>query len=509
MESAVRRGLVIMLLGASLLTTLLVSRFVILMHPPPLSDARMHYGLFALEFELASRKGQTIYDVEAAEVKKKLARARATGTRAEDLEDSSVDYPPLAQFVMRIPLLYPGTELSQLEDNEFINRYWIRYRISMAGAEVILVAALIALIRRLYPQESPAQQMERLLMYLVITVALWPFLYDRLDLIQATMVQLALVTLLGRTHYAWSLAMLALAINFKLMPAVLAPVFLIGTMPAVTRLILSSRTARSLAVRALVLISIVIVLFLPYFFYYGADCFGFVAFHHKRGLEIGSMYSSVLLGLTELGYAAEVYYSHYCINIRSSISKPLSTAVPYTMAILLLAGALLCWNHFRSMARRYGGSVSTSATMAQLHPREMVSYSLLMLLLCQVSNKVFSPQYMLWTAPLVPLVFSHPSVRRIFTWTFVLGCVLTTILFPYLYFTDLAPHVIFPDLASQLGNQRFGSPTHRFIILLGIRNLLVLGLTIGLAFQLWVSCFPHYVTAICLRTDEAPAGSER
>jgi hypothetical protein len=282
--------------------------------------------------------------------------------------------------------------------------------------------------------------------------------------------------LLARVHYGWSFALMALAINFKVMPAVLAPVFLIGAMPAVTNLDFSRKTAGALGTRTLVLIVMVIAMFLPFYLDYGVDCLGFVGFHRQRGLEISSLYSSLLLGLQELRCPIQIYYSHYCINVRSFIFGPLPAIAPYLMAVLLIAATLFCWNRFRALARSDAGPATPLARLAQLHPREAASYSLLFLLLCQVSNKVFSPQYMLWLAPLIPLVSMRPFAKRMFMWTFVATSVLTTILFPYLFLTELAP---------QLGEERFGTPTRRAIILLGTRNLLILGLAIGLALQLW------------------------
>ena len=482
-----RRGLTIWS-GISLLTILVVSRFLILMNPPPLSDARMHYGSLALEFELAARKGQTIYQYEAQRVANDLAQPRAAdrqsllrqfriaGGRTEGLEDGArVEYPPLALLVMRLPLFLTDYSLRQYID-DYMNKYLAVFRAAMVGVDVILIAALVALLGRLFPQEGNLPQIERLLVYVISTLALWPVLYDRLDLIQAMMVQLALLLLIGRVHYGWSFALLALAINFKIVPTVLAPIFLIGSMPAVTKLDFSPRTARALGVRAVVLFVMVVAFFLPFYVSFGSDCLRFVGFHRQRGLEIDSLYSSLLLGLEELGCPVELYYSHYCINVRSCISSPLSAIAPYLTIALLLAATLLCWKGLQALARSDTRLVVRAATLAQLYPRETASYSLLFLLLCQVSNKVFSPQYMLWLAPLVPLVSMRPLARRTFMWTFVLSSVLTTILFPYLFLTDLVPH---------LDDERLGTPTHRAIILLGIRNLLIVGLTIGLALQLW------------------------
>jgi hypothetical protein len=346
----------------------------------------------------------------------------------------------------------------------------------MAAIEVILITALISLMRRLFLQEGDAAQAERLLVYLASTLALWPVLYDRLDLIQAMIAQLAIVLLVVRVHYVWSFALLALAVNLKLVPAVLAPVFLVASMPAVTALEVSLRSAGALAARAIVLVAMVVGLFLPFYLFYGEPCLAFLVFHRHRGIEIGSSFGSLQLGLYEFGYPIEIYYSHYCINVRSFISNIQSELAPWATGVLLLAATMLCWIRFQRVNRDARGIDASSSTLAQLYPREVVSFALLFLLVYVVSSKVFSPQYMLWLAPLVPLVSARPLSRRVFMWSFVLTCLLTTVLYYYLLFIDLAP---------RLQEGRYGHPSHTGVILLGIRNLLVLCLTIWLAIQLW------------------------
>jgi len=454
-----------------------VSRDLILAHPPSPSDVRDHYATFALEYEYAKSKGQTIYELGAQLYEAGFERGRGTRRLTEGFEDGGrIEYPPLALHAMRLPLLVADVAPLSQSIDAYLDRYAILYRSGMAAIEVILIAALVGLMRRLFLHETGAARVERLLVYLASTLALWPVLYDRLDLIQAMIVQLAIVLLLARVHYGWSFALLALAINLKLVPAVLAPVFFVASMPANRGLEFSLRSARASGARAIVLVAMVVGLFLPFYFYYGDPCLAFVVFHRNRGIEIGSLYSSLQLGLHELGYPVELYYSHYCMNVRSHVSNMQLDLAPWLMGVLLLAATMLCWIHFQRASRDGRGIVGSSATLAQLHPREVVSFALLFLLVYVALNKVFSPQYMLWLAPLVPLVSARPLSRRLFMWTFVLTCLLTTVLFHYLFFIDLAP---------RLREGRFGNPSHTGVILLGIRNLLVLCLTIGLAIHLW------------------------
>src|SRR5262249_3448147 len=155
------------------------------------------------------------------------------------------------------------------------------------------------------------EHMHRLLFYLASTVALWHLLCDRLDLLLALLVVLSLVLLLSRLHYAWSFAVLALAVNFKLVPLVLAPVWVIGSLPADREgTLFRPRVLLALATRVALLSGMVIAGFLPFYLLEGDRCLGFLTYHRARGLEIGSIWGSLLLALEALGQPAGVGHSY-------------------------------------------------------------------------------------------------------------------------------------------------------------------------------------------------------
>jgi hypothetical protein len=126
------------------------------------------------------------------------------------------------------------------------------------------------------------------------------------------------------------------------------------------------------------------------------------------------------------------------------------------------------------------GGCPADATLAQLDPGTFAGYSLLFLMLFIATNKVFSPQYLLWLAPLVCLIPFRGRRRSLFVWTFLLVCVLTTILFPFLFLADL----VGPGAAETVP-LTINDPTPRLATLLVIRNLLFLAATGLLAAGLW------------------------
>src|SRR5207237_8892682 len=93
--------------------------------------------------------------------------------------------------------------------------------------------------------------------------------------------------------------------------------------------------------------------------------------------------------------------------------------------------------HFAGLTKIAGSEDVERRRLGQAHPESVVSYSLLFLMIFIATNKVFSPQYLLWLAPFVALLPFAGRTRQWFMWTFLAICLLSTILFPSLYFLAL------------------------------------------------------------------------
>jgi hypothetical protein len=462
----------------------LATRLLILPFQQPTSDVEI-YARYAHELGAAPR-GVSFYEYHARAVERETEEARAAGTLAGSIEENKdVEYPPLALAVMRLPAL--GLHDGAAGDSptkDFLDAYRVRYRWLVAGADAILFVLLLMLVRRLFAQENRGEQAQRLLGYVACTAALWHLLYDRLDLPLALLVVLALALLLGRLPYVWSFAVLAVAINFKLTPLVLAPVWIVGALPHGQRLEFSRpRVLLALAGRSTLLIGMVLTCFLPFYLWGGSPCLGFLKYHRERGLEIGSVLASLPLALQIFGAPLDVTYSYKSINLRSPTSPFLVALAPWLTAGLLLAATALLLAHFPRPAARPEGDSPGRPTAAQHDPRVVVGFTLLFLMLFVVGNKVFSPQYLLWLAPLVCLIPLPPRGRLWFTWTFLMVCVLSTVLVPFLFVVDLVD-----PSAAQTVPRSFNHPTVRLAAVTVARNLLFLGLTAGLAWSLICRC---------------------
>jgi hypothetical protein len=455
---------------------LIATRLLVILVPLPVTDIGT-YGRYAREYEAASQQGEGFYEYHTRAVERQIQTAQAEGKLRGSMEEyKDVEYPPLAVAFMRVPALFLGRSADALPAEVFNREYRVAYRWGMALVDGLVLVLIGWLVIRLFPRETPGGHGLRLLFYLASTAALWHLLYDRLDLVQSLLVLLALCLLVSRLHYALSFAVLALAINFKLVPLVLAPVWLVGSLPAGPQLgPWQARAVGRLVARGTLLTAMVLAIFLPFYVGGGRESLAFLRYHGARGLEIESLWSCVPLALLPLGHAVHVDYSYGSVNVSSSLTPMLGLlAMPVTAILLGGATALLLVRMRRRMAeRQYDGSAGQR--LAQVFPADFACYTLLFLALFICANKVFSPQYLLWLAPLAVLVPLEGSPRRTFLLAFLLICVLSTFLMPFLFVIDLvdqsAPGIL-PVVVRD--------PTPRVVVILMVRDLLFLGWTAGL-----------------------------
>jgi hypothetical protein len=448
-----------------------LSRLLVLPFAQPASDVGI-YAEYAREAEAAAREGRSFYEYHAAAREQREAGGRLAGA-GDEYRD--VEYPPLAVAVLRLPVLWMGRPQTDAPE-DFAAAYSFAYRRGLAVVDVLLFAALAWLVRRLFPAESPRRQAGRLLFYVAATLAVWHLLYDRLDLIQALAVTLALALLVGRRHYAWSFAVLALAVNFKLVPLVLAPVWVVGALPAGRPLTWSPPALGRLVARALLLAALTVGILLPFYIRSGGDCLSFLRYHRARGLEVESVWSCLPLVLQAAGRPVEIAYSYGSVNVISPLTPLLTSLAPVATAVLLLAATVGLLLRARRMAAE--DRPADGMTLAQRYPAQFAAFTLLFLMLFVATNKVFSPQYLLWLLPLAALAPFEGRPRRAFLTGFLLVCVLSTVLMPFLFITDLL------DAAPAGAAPTFHPPTWRFVTVLLLRNLLFLAVIVPLALHL-------------------------
>jgi hypothetical protein len=454
------------LVGAALV----VSRMLIFFAAPQREELDP-YPSWAREFKLAERSGVSFYEVHEQEAFRRSESTRADGREGAVGERHSIEYPPLSIAAIQLPaaVLPPQVGDGPLEP-DLLRRYVGAFRLEMLAFDLFAFSVLAVLVVRLFPRESYWERGERLVLYVAGTALLGHLLYNRLDIVMAALILLAAALLLSRAHYFWSFLALAAAINFKLVPLVLLPVWVLGALPARWPAGGFLRSLPPLLGRSGLLLLLVAALFAPFWLVYGSQTLDFFAYHRDRGLEVESTYSSALMCLRPFGLALGIEFRYGGLNLTSSLSPAVAQlAGAAAAAAVAAASLLLLWLVAR---RRRPGECNGEATLAQTYPLLFVFFTLLLLLLMVAFNKVFSPQYLFWVAPLAALAPFRAGPRRVVMWGFVGICALTTLIFPVLFWKHVVG-VVTPET----NPTRYFGPTALGITAVVVRNVLFLGLT--------------------------------
>jgi len=180
----------------------------------------------------------------------------------------------------------------------------------------------------------------------------------------------------------------------------------------------------------------------PFVIAAGRDALSFVDYQFQRGLQVESAGGGLVLLAHILGAApATIGFSHYSFEADSSWSASIITALTPILVVAYGLMVVAATVRFRQERARLG----------DVRPGTVVAYVTAALLLLLLTNKVFSPQYLLWMLPFGALL-PRPQAYLL-----MVACLLTTAVFPLNYDALLK---LRPEL----------------VLLVNVRNLLLLGL---------------------------------
>jgi hypothetical protein len=298
---------------------------------------------------------------------------------------------------------------------------------------MLLLAALIYVI--LYKTRSTGAAIA-FAFYLV--VGNWGSAAARFDLVPSVLI-LGSVILAARAYWRWAFALLALATMFKFFPVLLVVPFLIAQQKQYSEKWLSWNRWRALALYCgICLLATLASLSLNI-----ANTISPFLYFTNRPIQIESAPATLLWLGKYLGYPFSIVQTYGSVNIVSALSHKaslLSTAG-------LIAGLIYTfWLQWRDKLDIY-------------------TASLLTVLIIIITGKVFSPQYLIWVAPLLAFI-GQANWRWLLTWG-VIG-LLTTWVYPTMY--NSTPLKYVPLL-----------PT--FYPVVFARDLLIFGFIIVLLFQ--------------------------
>ena len=278
--------------------------------------------------------------------------------------------------------------------------------------------------------------------WLLFTCAAYPVILTRLDLVPGVLV--ALVALWCATRPRVTAFLLGLATMSKLWPGVLAAT-LVGHWKK-----------RSTWVRLIWFVASLVVLSLVTIVLSGPSrLLSPLSYQDVRGLQIESLAATPFI--LAAAWRPATWHIEYAASKSYEISGPgveIGITIANILTVVALAVAVGCaaWRFFK------GGW--SAAYVARL--------SALLIMLLIVGNKVLSPQYLIWLAPLVAVLLAveHTRVTRSVSVILLVTTFLTLLVYPATY------------------TQLTEGPTVLPAIILGARNVAMLALagTVGWLF---------------------------
>jgi hypothetical protein len=310
--------------------------------------------------------------------------------------DVAIEYPPGSVPFTILPGLVVGTGAG--------------YRLAFA-CEMVLVDAvgLWAATRLARIVDQGRRRIP--LAYVLAMVAMGPLLVLRFDLVPAVCVLLA-ATLAAQARPGWAAAALGYGTAAKIFPGVLAPLLVLGLVPAMGWRRSLLRTVPPF----LAGFGITVVPALLLSVRGTADS---ILFHVQRGVQIESLWANAI-ALLDLfgGPQARTVTSFGAYDLSSSVSDEAKLLSGVATVATLAAAAWLVWRR----SRRLGG----------LGPADWAGAFAIGVFAFVLPTRVLSPQYLVWLcAPMVALVTVLAGRRAL--WTLVAAAVVSQVIFPFRY----------------------------------------------------------------------------
>lgn len=343
--------------------------------------------------------------------------------------DFSLEYPPLALIPLTLPALVVDGGTSP-------PRFTLALLISNALWAVALALCIWRAARRWLSAERALVAVGMYVLLVFVGVPLFPW---RFDLFPALLSALTLVLTMEGLPAAAGIC-LAAGVATKLYPIVFAPVIFAWYV---------ARGERGTAFRfAGVACAATLLILAPFALAAPADLLSFLKYHQLRGLQI----ESVPAGLLMLGHAfgfgeVGIVENFGALHVLSPASAPAMRLLFPAFVVGLSAVALLAFARFRH----------ERIAMERPHDQTLIGYALISLLIFMLTNKVLSPQFLVWLLPFFALLpVSQYGLSLAAT-------ALTIVVFPFNYDALM----------------RLETPA---VLLLNLRNLILAGL---MAWLLW------------------------
>lgn len=327
------------------------------------------------------------YDQAASQVLKGLCPYR----------DFSFEYPPLAL----VPIVLPKLVVSPFSSRH--EPYALLFTIEYALFSVVMSSMIARLIPRLWPGRSVRGPVVMLSLMVIATL---PYGAWRFDFFPALATLLAFWAVV-RDRPGLAGVLIGVGIAAKIYPGVLVPVVCAGY--------LARRDWRSTGRLVGSALATVVVIVLPFWAFAQQTFWSFLTYHASRGLQLESVMSGLVLIACKLGWTTGTPTHRFGAE---EIVSPLADAIVPVIPVALAAGTVLV--ALSAFRQSRGTSSSDSGRMLLKHVTAAIAVFML-------TNKVLSPQFVIWLMPFVPLLSLDYAL------TSLLAFAITTAIFPFGY----------------------------------------------------------------------------
>ena len=287
--------------------------------------------------------------------------------------DFQLEYPPLALAFFYLPQL--------LHFWEPISFHTFCLSIYCINAFLSLLLGL-AFLHTWYPNNH-AEKTAAAFKFLLLIAIITPISIFRFDIFPAFLTAFS-AYFLCREHPFLSGIFLGLGTLSKLYPVILLPLFL---------LYLLANKKKHALLPLLAGIAFPLLFCLPLSFVKPDWPMDFLGYHLHRGLQIESTAAGILLlwhNITAIPFAINFNYGAF--HLASPLSQTGITLLTFLAPVLMLWTLSSAWSRFREEKERTGTITSASLN----------THALCLLLVFMATNKVFSPQYIVWLLPFIP-----------------------------------------------------------------------------------------------------------
>lgn len=324
-------------------------------------------------------------------------------------QDFDIEYTPLALPLFLLPRLFAESDIG----------YHVAFAVEMLLFDLAGLVMLWMISKRL-----GRSAVTMLIVYTIGLLALGPTIIDHFDLAAAVFLLAAVYAFMSQ-RCVTSAILLACGTMVKVFPIIILPIFAVY---------LIRRKRYQKLVKHMAAFGIVIVVVsLPCLLIDAGGYIDSFTYHSDRGLQAESTYASILLLGHEWGISTvktDFMATSGSWDILTPTADRLATISPFMTVFLLAIVYGLYFLRERSAVQSYS---------EEIHKR-MINFVLLTIGVFLIANKVFSPQYLIWLYPLIPLVSGR---FRVIHWViYVLAGMMTMYIFSYHYDYIFSDHYL-------------------------------------------------------------------